>query len=273
MKRLYILLAVILLLTLTACHTKPEKHITSTADGVVIALIDTGISTAAIDEERLLSGHNYVLDSDDTEDRINHGTAVASIIVGCENAEVESLAPDAFLVPLVVTDKVDGEVKGVTPDVLAQAIRDSIDVYGVDIINVSLGIQKDHPMLREAVAYAAEKDIPVISAVGNDGKTGKPYYPASYDTVLAVGSCDQDGNQSNFTQDGAAVLAPGEGIMLVSRNGVKFGIKGTSFATGFVSAYAAKLIMEEPGMTLWELYDKLIEKSVSSGGYLSKKVP
>ena len=229
----------------------------SAVDGVIVALIDTGISTAAIDEEHLLSGHNYVRDSEDTEDRINHGTAVASIIAGCESADVEGLAPDAFLVPLVVTDKVDGEIKSVSPDVLAQAIRDSIDIYGADIINVSLGIQKDTDALREAVEYAARNNVAVISAVGNGGKTGKPYYPAAYDAVLAVGSCDRDGNQSDFTQNGAEVLAPGEDIMLASRNGVPYGVKGTSFSTGFVSAYAAKLLSEDPSLPPRELYDKI----------------
>ena len=209
-----------------------------------------------------------MLDSDDSEDRINHGTAVASAIAGCEDAGVTGLAPEAYLVPLVVTDKVDGEVKGVTPDVLARAIRDSVDVYGADIINVSLGIQKDHPILREAISYVAEKNIPVISAVGNGGETGKPYYPASYDTVLAVGSCDRNGNKSDFTQSGAEVLAPGEDIMLASRNGVPYGIKGTSFATGFVSAYAANLLLETPAMTPQELYGKITQKAASCGGYL-----
>ena len=249
----------------TAAHHEPGK--------IVIALIDTGVSTAAISEDRLLPGYNYVLDSDDTEDRINHGTAVASAIAGCDTAEVTGLAPEAYLVPLVVTDKVDGKVKCVTPDVLAQAIHDSVDAYGADIINVSLGIQKDTDALREAIAYAAEKNIPVISAVGNSGETGKPYYPAAYDTVLAVGSCDRSGKRSDFSQNGAEVLAPGEDIMLASRHGVPYGIKGTSFATGFVSAYAAKLLMDEPGMTPKELYDEIIEKAVSGGGYLPKKAP
>ena len=101
----------------------------------------------------------------------------------------------------------------------------------------------------------------MISAVGNDGEDGRPYYPAAYDTVLAVGSCDRDGNKSSFTQDGAQVLAPGEDIMLASRNGVPYGIKGTSFATGYISAYAAKILAEKPTLTPKDLYDRIIEKS------------
>lgn len=237
-------------------------------EGVKIALLDTGISTTAIDATHILSGHNYVTDSEDTEDRINHGTAVSSIIAGCESAGVEAMADNAYLIPLVVVDKVDGDTKSVAPEVLAQAITDSIDIYGADLINVSLGIQKDAPALRKAVAYAEEQGVLVISAVGNGGEDESPYYPASYDTVLAVGACDDKGNKSDFTQNGAEVLAPGERIMLASRNGVSYGVKGTSFATGFVSAAAANLLKEEPTLTPKELYRKIIDQADSYGGYL-----
>ena len=235
---------------------------------VKIALIDTGVSTKAIDSQHILSGHNYVTGAEGTEDQLNHGTAVASVILGCESAEVTGMTPDAYLVPLVIMTKQDGDIAKVSPDILAQAIRDSIDVYQADIINVSLGIQKDHPALRDAVAYADSEGVPVISAVGNGGIAGKPYYPAAYDTVLAVGSCDRNGKVSSFSQSGAEVFATGEGVMLASRNGVPYGIKGTSFATGFVSAHAAKLLAEKPALTPKELYSKIIEKAASNGGYL-----
>lgn len=235
---------------------------------MTIALIDTGVSATAIDSPHLLPGHNYVTGTEDTQDLINHGTAVASVILGCERAGVVGMAPDAYLVPLVVMTKQDGAIVKASPSVLAQAIRDSVDLYGADLINVSLGIRTDHPALRDAVAYADRKGVPVISAVGNGGSTGKPYYPAAYETVLAVGSCDRSGRISSFSQSGAAVFATGEGVMLASRNGVPYGVKGTSFATGFVSAYAATLLAETPSLTPKELYAEVIEKAALNGGCL-----
>lgn len=246
-----------------------SKHgVPSVTDGVKIALIDTGISSKAIDENRILQGYNYVSGTSDTEDRINHGTAVASTITGSSQAEVQGIANNAYLIPLVVTDKEEGKTLGVSSDMLATVIRDSIDIFGADIINVSLGIQKDSSALREAIAYANEKGVPVISAVGNNGEDGKAYYPAAYETVLAVGSCDKSGKKSDFSQSGADILATGERIMLASRNGIPYGIKGTSFATGVVSGYAANLLEKEPGLTPKELYDRLIEEAASQGGYL-----
>ena len=267
-KRVFFLLAV--LVVLSGCGQMPAKGVDVQSedsaqtestmqmdDRVIIALLDTGVSTKAISGEQLLSGYNYVTDSTDTEDLINHGTAVASVILGCESAGVEGMAQDAFLVPLVVCTKKDGKMDSVSPEILARAIRDSVDVYGADIINVSLGIRKDDGALLEAVEYAEEKGVLVVAAVGNDGIDGRPYYPAAYDTVLAVGSCDAEGNMSEFTQSGFDVLAPGEDILLASRNGKTYGARGSSYATGFISADAANLLKEEPALTPRELCGKI----------------
>ena len=66
----------------------------------------------------------------------------------------------------------------------------------------------------------------------------------------------------------AARLAPGEDLLLASRSGRPYGVKGTSFAAGFAAAHGAKLMMEDPSLTPAQLYEKLIEKARSCGGYL-----
>lgn len=258
MKRV-ILSAIVILICLCGCGKEPQdSQKVQIPEGVVIALLDTGVSATAITSDHLLDGYNYVENSTDTEDHINHGTAVTSAILGCESAAVEATAPEAYVVPLVVMTKIDGEVHSVKTEVLAQAIREAIDVYEADIINISLGIQKDDEVLRAAVEYATEQGVLVVSAVGNGGATGKPYYPASYDCVLAVGSHDEHGEESDFSQQGADVLAPGEDVWLASRNGVTYGTRGTSYATGFVSAGAANYLLEDESLSLEELKDAII---------------
>lgn len=262
MKRiLIIILTLQLLLWGSGCGSnEADKNID---DGkITIALIDSGVSADAIKSDHLLPGYNYVLDTEDTEDQINHGTAIASIILGCESADVTAAAQDAYIVPLVSVTKQDGDIISISPEVLAKSIRDAIDKYRADIINISLGIRENNDELREAVEYAEAKGVLIISAVGNDGKGGRPYYPASYETVIAVGSCDKYGTESRFSQDGADVLAPGENIMLASRNGVPYGIKGTSFATGYVSAYAANLLAEKPKLNAERLREEIVEQGI-----------
>ena len=270
MKKLIAILLLIAALCLSGCTAQQEDmQPPVTREKVVIALLDTGVSTTAIQSGSLLKGHNYVTGTEDTEDRINHGTAVASVILGCESAEVVGIAPDIALVPLVVADKLDGETKSVTPDVLAGAIRDSVDKYGACIVSVSLGIKKDDAAVREAVAYVQNQGALVICAAGNEGDSKDLYYPAAYDGVLTVGSHDKDLKVSSFTQQNGTVdiLATGEDIWLASRNGKTYGAKGTSYATGFVSATAALLWQTDLTQTSEEIVQTILSSAQTVDGW------
>jgi len=260
MKKFLALCLLLVCLPGCAAPAAPSKP-----DGIVIALLDTGVSTTAIQSENLLPGWNYVLDSGDTEDRINHGTAVASVILGCESAGVEGMAPEAYLVPLVVADKTE-TTESVPPETLAQAIRDSVDTYGADIINISLGIKKDVPEVRKAVEYVEEQGALVVSAVGNEGDSEDLFYPAAYETVLAVGSHDKHGEVSDFSQKNgtADLLAPGEDIWMASRNGKTYGTRGTSYATGYVSAAAANIWATDSSLTPAEIHEALCNTTLDT---------
>lgn len=265
MKKLLLILFLMSTL-LSGCAAKPagENH---AADGrVIIALLDTGVSTTAVPADRILPGWNYVTDSADTEDRINHGTAVASLILGCESAKVEPLAPDSYIVPLVVTDKTE-TTQSVSPEELAEAVRDSIDRYGADIICMSLGMRTDNKELRDAIAYAEEQGITVVSSVGNGGNNAEIYYPAAYDTVLAVGSHNKEGEVSTFSQKNgtARILAPGEDIWMASRNGKTYGARGTSYATAYAAAAAANLLITDPTMTSEQIRQSLFKSATDIG--------
>lgn len=253
MKKLLSILCVFLLL----CGCRSGNVNKNKRPEVVIVLLDTGVSSSAVISSHLRRGYNYVTESDNTEDQINHGTAIASIILGSESAEIEPLSPNAYVVPLVIVTKVNGKTAAASPDTLAKAIREGVDVYGADIINVSLGVQAENKALSDAINYAENMGVLVVAAVGNGGKDSNPYYPASYETVLAVGSCDKNGHESDFSQTGADVLAQGEDILLASRNGKKYGTKGTSYATGFVSSVAANYLSENPSATTAQLRDYL----------------
>lgn len=256
MKKIVLLLVILLLLT---CGCSPaEKN-----NEIIIALLDTGVSSIAIKGENILKGWNYVTDTSDTEDRINHGTAVTSVILGCESADVTGISPTAHIVPLVVTDKVEGKATAISPETLAKVIRDSVDKYGASIINVSLGIKKDVPELREAIEYVQKKGALVIAAAGNSGDD-ELYYPAAYDGVLTVGSHDKDMEISSFTQqnDTVDILAPGEDIWLASRNGKTYGARGTSYATGFVTAKAVSLWEENPKLSAKDIKKIILEDAL-----------
>ncbi|MDR2671315.1 MAG: S8 family serine peptidase, partial [Oscillospiraceae bacterium] len=137
---------------------------------VRVALIDTGVTPAAVPGLPLAPGRNYVFPDGDTEDRIGHGTRLAGIIAGAARAEsrVDGVAPGAVIVPLVYQSAHSGGVRqnAGTP-ALAQAIRDAVDVYGCRVINISAGQRRPDDALRDAVAHAEARGAIVVAAAGN----------------------------------------------------------------------------------------------------------
>ena len=157
----------LLLVALLLCGCMPEN---SQAEPVRIAIIDTGLSSAAISPEKIGQGKNYLDPEATTEDTYGHGTAVASVIL--------QHAPDAILIPLVSNAYEKGKITQVSNDVFAQMIRDSVDIYHCQIINISAGLVLDKPAVREAVAYAESKGALVVASAGNDYREnpGQKYY-------------------------------------------------------------------------------------------------
>ncbi|SHI89099.1 S8 family serine peptidase [Lutispora thermophila] len=86
-------LFIFIILSFTVSLTNPAYGITE--DKIRIAIIDTGISSVAISADNLKEGHNYILPNNSTEDDIDHGTAVAGIIVGSEKAGIEGIMPNS----------------------------------------------------------------------------------------------------------------------------------------------------------------------------------
>lgn len=236
------ILSLITLLTLlfTSCGVQEPTYI-GEKKPVKIAVIDTGFSSRAIPAESIIEGKNYLDETLSTEDTYGHGTAVASVIL--------ANCSDALLVPLVSNAYDHGKMLQVDNDIFAQIIRDAVDVYECDIINISAGLILDKTTIREAVAYAEEKGALIVSSVGNDYATeGKfMYYPAGYDSVFAVGSVNKEETAiSAFSQRGSWVdiYACGEEVTISTLSGNTRTSDGTSYSAAKVSAYAARLIME-----------------------------
>ncbi len=220
---------------------------------VRVALIDTGVSTERVDANRIVFGKNYV--SEAQTDLVGHGTQIASLLLGYEG-EYDSLldlAPNAEIVTLIYNsrDAVGVPVNGGIPS-LCQGIYDAVDTYKAQIIVMSSGVKSDNEELKKAVAYAEEKGVIFISAAGNAANE-TPYYPAFYDTVVAVGSVDENRDVAVFStrNEGVTVVAPGKDLMAVSLEETHpFDmVSGTSFSCAYVAGLAARLKGAYPAMT------------------------
>lgn len=239
--------------TVTTAKTEASDQTAGEQTPVRIAILDSGISTAAIDPEYLEGGLNRIKPLSDTEDTIGHGTAVASIIVGSESAGVEGICPQAVLIPLVycAADYL-GRTENADAVMVGEMIREAVDTFHCDIINISSASTTDDSSLREAVEYALEQGVIVITCAGNANLTAPDaiYYPGAYDGVICVGSVNAEGQVSDFSQRGEDVdfVAPGEDLPAATIDGELTSVTGTSFAAAYVTGMVAEILTQQPDL-------------------------
>jgi len=237
---------------------------------VRIAVIDSGLRAGAAPNIDL--GYNYVFNTVATADLLGHGTQTTSIIVGSIKGKLAGLAPEATIIPLVWISKyqsgvlANGGVKA-----LSRAVRDAVDIYNCQVLNISSGLLIDDPELKEAVAYAEEKGAIVVSAVGNTNSYAPNvvYYPAAYDTVVGVGSINTELQVSSFSQRNSSVYvtAPGEKVYALPSRVTKgvAQVSGTSYAGAYVSSLAALLLSHNPQLTPAE-FRQILQESAQDFG-------
>ena len=241
--KLYIILIITLLITgfVTAC-TERQAGKAATADkDIRVAVVDTGFSDKSIPDGSIAGGKNYIVESMGTDDTYGHGTAVASIIL--ENV------PDAELVALVSSIYDHGKLTQVDADTFARIIMDAVDVYECDVINVSAGFAADVETVRQAVDYAKEKGVVIVAAAGNDYQDNPDakYYPAAYESVIAVGSMNENKTSiSDFSQRGewVDIYECGENITVKTLSGNERIVSGTSYSAAIVTAKVCKILEE-----------------------------
>jgi serine protease len=195
----------------------PEAWKRGNGKGVVVAVIDTGVSQVAdLKDTKFVEGYNFLANSSDAADDHGHGTHVAGTIAQATNNRigVAGVAYGASIMPLkVLSARGSGSVAGI-----AQAIRWAAD-HGAHVINMSLGGPTAIGTMGSAVKYARGKGVVVVAAAGNDGR-GRVGYPAAYPGVLAVASTQFDETTTFYSNWGKEIdiAAPG-GNTRVDQNG------------------------------------------------------
>jgi len=229
--------------------------------GEVIAIIDTGIddSHQDLDQGKVIGWKDFVNNQPSPYDDHGHGTHVASIAAGTGEASggtYTGVAPEASLVGVKV---LDAQGSGTESDVIAgiQWCIDNKDVYGIDVINLSLGIDRHSDGSTSvclAVDNAWDAGIFVAVAAGNSGPgrwtVGDPGNSWKAVTVAAID--DSTGSIASFSSLGPTldtrlkpdISAPGVSITAAQANSGNGYVtySGTSMATPHVAGAAALLI-------------------------------
>ncbi len=212
---------------------------------VKVAVIDTGIDTAAIntDVQTDLIAHVTYAEQDlsgvktvcatlpitgcaAVQDHDGHGTNVAGIAAAAiGNAGYAGVAPN---VDVQIFEIFDSTGNATTADE-AQAILDAV-AQGAQVINLSLGesltiAAAPDPTEEAAVEYALAHNVTVVAAAGNDRASGISgiEFPAAYPGVIAVGATslrdNNSGNPSGATEYVASYSNSGPNLALVAPGG------------------------------------------------------
>ena len=137
-------------------------------EGIKIAVIDTGVDHLHPDlfgfgpGGKIVGGYNFVDESKMPVDTNGHGTEVSGIIAS--DGQLSGIAPKASIFAYKVSD--DGE--NVSSDLIIKAVNKAIE-DDVDIINISLGVNRTNSKIDDVVSKATQNGILVVAAAGNDG--------------------------------------------------------------------------------------------------------
>jgi subtilisin family serine protease len=166
--------------------------------------------------------------------RFGHGTMVAGV--------VHLVAPTARLLPVKVFDANGGS----SLSLIIQGIYYAVD-QGARVINMSFSLTQGSTELQTAINYANQHKAIVIAAAGNEGKDIL-VYPAGYSGVEGVGSTNNEGVRSVFSNYGPVVgiAAPGEGVITPYPMNLWAAGWGTSFSAPLVAGTAALLYQLDP---------------------------
>lgn len=219
----------------------PELWKQSQGEGVVVAVLDTGIDDAHPDLQGAIKGaRDFTRSIYGYRDRQSHGTWCAGMIGARANSiGVRGLAPLSSL----LIGKCLGDDGSGSEDQILSAFRWAW-ASGANIISMSLGGGLMSESFHQAIKqFVSEPEHCVICAAGNDGRDNSVNYPAKWSECIAVGAIDKTGKLTNFTSRGPEIdiLAPGQDMLsTVPISAGQYGVmSGTSMATPYVAGVCA----------------------------------
>ncbi len=243
-----------------------------TGDGVVIAVLDTGIAEHD-DLENVVDRQDFTGEGDGDEH--GHGTHVASTAAGSGAASAgtyRGVADGADLMDVKVLDRTGA---GHMSDAIAG--MEYATGNGADILSLSIGASipcDGNDAMSLAADTVVERGVVVVAAAGNSGPAaGTITSPGCAENVITVGAVDATDSTAAFssrgpTADGRAkpdVVAPGVLIGAASNDGGYTTKSGTSMATPHVAGVAALLLAADPGLSPERVKTVVMETAADIG--------
>lgn len=217
---------------------------------IVIAVLDTGVSTQhpELHGQLLPNGYDFINADGDPDDDHGHGTHVAGIIAALADNGIGSagICPGCKILPVKVLNRSNTSTWATVIEGIVYAVDN-----GAHILNLSLGGISEVAAVRAAVDYAHARGVLVIAAAGNN-RSETPFYPAAFEGVLGVGattssdviwSLSNSGNYIDLVAPGAIVYSTY--YDLDNYYGGYIFMSGTSMATPHVVGLAGLLLSQD----------------------------
>jgi hypothetical protein len=246
----------------------PAAAVQSGGEGIVVAVIDTGIDYhhpalgGGIGPAfKVIGGWDFANDDADPLDDHGHGTHVSGIIGG-DGEGVVGIAPN---VSLLAYKALSASGFGSTADLIAAVERavdpneDGDPADHADVVNVSIGGPgaEDNP-LTQAIENAIASGVVFCIAAGNAYDFFTVGVPGNAPSAITVGATDGGDQIAAFSSKGPLpqsmslkpdVVAPGVNIVSAKLGGGVVAESGTSMASPHVAGVAALLLAEHPDWT------------------------
>ena len=209
--------------------------------GVKVCVIDSGVPNHV---DLNVAGRASFIEGYE-EDLNGHATHVGGIIAAIANNDigVAGISPgveDYYIAALGADGS--GSIMSI-----ANAIMHAVDNFGVDVINMSLGIPSGNRIARNLEAacnYAVSQGVTVIAAAGNENSgVGQP---ACFDSVISVAAVDSKQHRAWFSNQGPELdfAAPGVQVYSTYLNNRYAKLSGTSMASPMLTGVAALIIAD-----------------------------
>lgn len=243
--------------------------------GVVVAVLDTGVSKHPQLQGRILTFQDFVNGRYDMYDDNGHGTHVCGVIGG----NTIGIAPECRMIMLKVLDETgNGRVENSMR--AFRWILEHQETHNIRVVNISMGMgtqadQDDKCYIMNAVELLWKMGLVVVAAAGNLGpREGSVTIPGLHEHIITVGSYDN--NQSGrgsvrrriFKPD---LVAPGARVYSCNafwnQKGESLYVakSGTSMSTPIVSGAVADLLSKYPNLTNREIKKRLKNSCDSLG--------
>lgn len=236
--------------------TPPLPENSPTSGKAPVAILDSGLLPGVGVDPYVVASLDSMDPADPISDPLGHGTQMAMIAAGlvAPHGAAEKTGERA---PSVIAVKIFDE-QGLTSSFALMRSLDFALQKGARVISLSWGTEARSDFLEQAMARAATAGAIVVASAGN-APTGKPVYPAAYDTVIGVGALAPDGKtwEKSNRGDFVSFYAPGFAAFPVGYRGNPGGYAGTSIAAAYVARRISDYLARHPRATRAEVYRHL----------------